>query len=96
VLAECAEGEGSTLAEQKRLREALRRASEELNRVTTPFAGRRMDARVRQALSGRTVEQMAGPSAAPARPKLKPLQPLQPLLPGAAVRSTRPASAVSE
>jgi molecular chaperone HscA len=93
VLAECAEGEGSTLAEQKRLREALRRATEELNRITTPFAGRRMDARVRQALSGRTVEQMAGASAVPARPKFKPLQPLQPLLQGAAARNAKPESA---
>jgi molecular chaperone HscA len=59
VLAECAEGEGNTPAEQKALCEALRRSTDELNRITTPFAGRRMDARVRQALSGRTVEQMA-------------------------------------
>ena len=59
VLAECAEDEGSTPAAQKTLREELRRATDELNRITTPFAGRRMDARVRQALSGRTVEQMA-------------------------------------
>ncbi|MEN9889955.1 MAG: chaperone protein HscA, partial [Pseudomonadota bacterium] len=56
----CAEsGEGGDLAGCKALREALRRATDELNRITTPFAGRRMDARVRQALSGRSVTQLA-------------------------------------
>ncbi|MDO9313432.1 MAG: Fe-S protein assembly chaperone HscA [Burkholderiaceae bacterium] len=59
VLALCAEDEGATPAEQTALRDALRRSTDELNRITTPFAGRRMDAKVRQALSGRTVEQMA-------------------------------------
>ncbi|MCK6401883.1 MAG: Fe-S protein assembly chaperone HscA [Sphaerotilus natans subsp. sulfidivorans] len=59
ALEQCAESEGTTLAEQKALRELLRDATEALNQVTTPFAGRRMDARVREVLSGRTVEQMA-------------------------------------
>jgi molecular chaperone HscA len=59
VLAECAEAEGVTLAEQKKQRDELRRATEQLNRITTPFAGRRMDAKVSMALSGRTVDQMA-------------------------------------
>jgi molecular chaperone HscA len=59
ALSECAEGEGTTLAEQKALRDELRRATEQLNRITTPFAGRRMDAKVSRALSGRTVDQMA-------------------------------------
>ena len=59
ALEQCAESEGNTLAEQKALREQLRLATEALNRITTPFAGRRMDARVREALSGRTVDQMA-------------------------------------
>jgi molecular chaperone HscA len=38
---------------------ALREATEALNRATTPFAGRRMDRRVRQALGGRRLEQVA-------------------------------------
>jgi len=41
------------------LRIALRNATEALNRCTTPFAGRRMDARVRDALAGRRVDQLA-------------------------------------
>ncbi|PXW94308.1 molecular chaperone HscA [Sphaerotilus hippei] len=59
TLEQCAEGEGTTLEAQKALCQTLRNATDELNRVTTPFAGRRMDARVREALSGRTIEQMA-------------------------------------
>ncbi len=59
LLEQCAEGEGSSLLEHRTLREALRAASEALNRITTPFAGRRMDARVRDALSGRRIDQMA-------------------------------------
>ena len=58
ALEQCAESEGITVAEQKTLRDGLRRASDALNQATTPFAGRRMDARVREALSGRTVDQM--------------------------------------
>ncbi|MBK1687147.1 Fe-S protein assembly chaperone HscA [Rubrivivax gelatinosus] len=59
ALAECAEGEGTTPEAHRALRERLRRAGDELNRITTPFAARRMDERVRSALSGRTLEQMA-------------------------------------
>ncbi|HJV71754.1 Fe-S protein assembly chaperone HscA [Ideonella sp.] len=59
ALAECAEGEGQTLAEHRALRDRLRDASDGLNRATTPFAGRRMDERVRQGLSGRRLDQMA-------------------------------------
>jgi molecular chaperone HscA len=59
ALAQCAEDEGATPAAQKALCTELRHSTTELNRITTPFAGRRMDSKVRQALSGRTVEQMA-------------------------------------
>jgi molecular chaperone HscA len=59
LLEQCAEGEGTTLAEHKDLRDALRDATEQLNRVTTPFAGLRMNARVSEALSGRRVDQLA-------------------------------------
>jgi molecular chaperone HscA len=59
LLEQCAESEGSTLAEQRGLCEAIRAATDELNRATTPFAGRRMDARVLQALSGQRVDQLA-------------------------------------
>ncbi|MBI5255176.1 MAG: Fe-S protein assembly chaperone HscA [Burkholderiales bacterium] len=59
VLAECFEGEGATLAEQKALRTRVRDATEALNRATTPFAGKRMDARVREALSGQRIDQLA-------------------------------------
>jgi molecular chaperone HscA len=59
LLAECAENEGQTGAEQTRLQRRLRDAAEALNGCTTPFAGRRMDARVRQALSGRRIDQLA-------------------------------------
>jgi molecular chaperone HscA len=38
---------------------AIRRALEELNRITTPFAARRMDSAVRDALSGRTLADFA-------------------------------------
>ncbi|MBP6676817.1 MAG: Fe-S protein assembly chaperone HscA [Vitreoscilla sp.] len=55
-LEQCFESEGITLAEQKQLREALKRATEGLNQATTPFAGRRMDARVRSALSGQRID----------------------------------------
>jgi len=58
VLAQCAEGEGTTPAEQKGLRDQLRQTTSQLNLITTPFAGRRMDARVRQALTGQTIDQM--------------------------------------
>jgi molecular chaperone HscA len=59
LLAQCAESEGETLGEREGLRLSLRAATDSLNRVTTPFAGKRMDARVRGALSGRRVDQLA-------------------------------------
>jgi len=59
ALAQCAEDEGATPAAQKALCQELRRSSDALNQATTPFAGRRMDSKVRRALSGRTVDQMA-------------------------------------
>jgi molecular chaperone HscA len=59
ALALAYEDEGGTAAEQKALREQLRAATERLNKATTPFAARRMDERVREALSGRTLEQLA-------------------------------------
>jgi molecular chaperone HscA len=59
LLEQCAEGEGSTAEARQALRNALRRAADELNRSTTPFAGRRMDVRVREALAGRRVDQLA-------------------------------------
>jgi molecular chaperone HscA len=58
VLEQCAEGEGATLLERRDLRDGLRAASDALNRATTPFAGRRMDARVREALSGRRLDEV--------------------------------------
>jgi molecular chaperone HscA len=58
-LEQCAEGEGVTLLEHRDLRSALRAATEALNRATTPFAGRRMDARLRGALTGQRIDQLA-------------------------------------
>ena len=58
-LAECAEGEGDDPARHQALRDRLKRATEALNRATTPFAGRRMDARVREALSGQRIDALA-------------------------------------
>jgi molecular chaperone HscA len=59
LLAQCAESEGITPQAQRQMRDQLRDTTEALNRVTTPFAGRRMDARVRQALSGQRLDQLA-------------------------------------
>ena len=59
-LAECAEGEGPSLHEHRTMRERLRLATEGLNQATTPFAARRMDARVREALSGQRLDTLAG------------------------------------
>ncbi|MCE4537949.1 Fe-S protein assembly chaperone HscA [Pelomonas sp. P7] len=59
LLTQCADGEGTTPDEHKALRQALRAATDALNQATTPFAGRRMDARVRQALSGQRLDQLA-------------------------------------
>ena len=59
LLEQCAAGEGETLDARQDLRQALRRASDALNQATTPFAARRMDARVREALSGQRLDQLA-------------------------------------
>jgi len=59
LLAQCADDEGGSLSEQKDLRDGLRRASEALNAATTAFAARRMDARVREALAGRRLDQIS-------------------------------------
>ena len=58
-LEQCAENEGVTLVEHKDLRTALRDATEALNRATTSFAGLRMDARLRGALTGQRIDQLA-------------------------------------
>ena len=47
------------LDEQKALRLALRGATEGLNAATTAFAARRMNAHVREALAGRSLDQFA-------------------------------------
>jgi molecular chaperone HscA len=59
ALEQCAEGEGSSAAEHGALRQALRDAAEALNRATTAFAARRMDERLRGALAGRAIDQLA-------------------------------------
>jgi molecular chaperone HscA len=66
ALEQCAEGEGVTLPEQKQQREALKRATEGLNQATTAFAGRRMDARVREALAGQRIDTLDVGHATPA------------------------------
>ncbi|MDZ5458374.1 Fe-S protein assembly chaperone HscA [Azohydromonas lata] len=58
LLAESASLDG-TQEDWRRLRDALRAASTALNNITTPFAGRRMDVRIRQALSGQRMDQIA-------------------------------------
>lgn len=58
LLEQCAAGEGANPIEQKSLREGLRQATQALNAATTDFAARRMDASVRVALSGRSIEQI--------------------------------------
>jgi molecular chaperone HscA len=60
LLEQCLESEGANLAEQKTLRTQLRAATEGLNNATTTFAGRRMNARVNEALSGRSLDQISG------------------------------------
>jgi molecular chaperone HscA len=59
LLEQCALDEGATLQAHQALSRRLRDATEALNRATTPFAGRRMDTRVRSALAGQTVDQLA-------------------------------------
>ena len=58
-LEQCAEGEGETAPERQDLCNALRSATEALNHATTPFAGRRMDSRVRSVLSGQRIDELA-------------------------------------
>ncbi len=58
LLAESAAPDG-TPQDWRRLRDALRAASTALNDITTPFAARRMDVRIRQALSGQRMDQIA-------------------------------------
>ncbi len=59
ALEQCAEGEGTAPAQHRTLRDAIRGAADELNRATTVFAGRRMDLRVRSALAGQRLDQVA-------------------------------------
>jgi len=59
TLAQCAEDEGTGAVAHGTLRDALRAAAEVLNRATTTFAARRMDARVRNALSGQRLDQLS-------------------------------------
>ncbi|MEX8518111.1 MAG: Fe-S protein assembly chaperone HscA [Leptothrix sp. (in: b-proteobacteria)] len=60
LLEQCAESEGGGSVEAyKVLCAGLRQATDALNQATTPFAGRRMDARVRQALAGQRIEEFA-------------------------------------
>ena len=66
LLEQAAEGEGEGPEEQKVLRENLRKMTEALNAATTPFAGRRMDARVREALSGQTINEVSDRMSDPA------------------------------
>lgn len=59
LLEQCQASEGGNLTEQKALRESLRRTTDALNTATTDFAARRMDKSVRQALTGRSMEQLS-------------------------------------
>ncbi|MBQ0933084.1 Fe-S protein assembly chaperone HscA [Ideonella alba] len=67
-LEQCAAGEGGHADERKALRETLRQATEGLNQATTAFAGRRMDARVREALAGQRLDTLASAVAAAPAP----------------------------
>jgi molecular chaperone HscA len=60
VLEVCAEGEGGGSMEALRdLCTQLRHTTEGLNQATTPFAARRMDARVREALAGQRIDSLS-------------------------------------
>ena len=59
LLEQCQASEGGNLVEQRALRESLRRTTDALNTATTDFAARRMDKSVRQALTGRSMEQLS-------------------------------------
>jgi molecular chaperone HscA len=70
VLEVCAEGEGGGSLEALRsLCTQLRQTTDGLNQATTPFAARRMDARVREALAGQRIDavsaQLGGSDPAP-------------------------------
>ena len=60
LLEQCAEDEGSDAPARRTLCDDLRRSTQTLNTATTPFAGRRMDERIQRALTGRTLDQVAG------------------------------------
>lgn len=51
-------GEGDDVQGKRDLRTRIRDFTQQLNEVTTPFAGRRMDQRVRQALGGKVLDQV--------------------------------------
>ena len=59
LLEQCAESEGHTADDHTLLCRALRAATQALNQATTVFAGRRMDAQVRQAFAGQRIDQLA-------------------------------------
>ena len=59
LLEQCAGDEGSTPQAHRQMCNALRKVSDALNLATTPFAGRRMDSRLRQALTGQRLDQLA-------------------------------------
>jgi len=59
LLETCADGEAAEPAAQKALRDDLRRTTDALNAATTEFAARRMNARVRAVLSGRSLDEIA-------------------------------------
>jgi molecular chaperone HscA len=59
LLETCTAGEAAEPPVQKALREDLRRATDALNAATTEFAARRMNARVRTVLSGRSLDEIA-------------------------------------
>jgi molecular chaperone HscA len=59
ALEQAAQEESASVAGNQALCDALRRATAALNQATGAFAARRMDARIRQALSGRSIEQIA-------------------------------------
>jgi molecular chaperone HscA len=59
LLEASAADEGADGPAQKALRDALRRTTDALNAATTEFAARRMNARVRTALSGRSLDEIA-------------------------------------
>jgi molecular chaperone HscA len=59
LLEEAQAGEGPDAATRRAQAHALRDATEALNRATSDFAGLRMDRRIREALAGRRLDQVA-------------------------------------